>query len=190
MQVKTMVNEVDVDKLKMGQKALIKLDALPEPVFHGAITSIATLGREKEGEKNVKVFDVILAIEEEDTRLKPGMSTTCEVIVETVPPPKSETPGEVSSEPLAETRPGDLPLYIPLDAVFEKDGQTVVYRLKDGKPEERPVKLGKKNDDYVIVEEGLGPEDRIALQNPTLASPTTTGAAGQEKPQEQAVSIQ
>ena len=29
--------------------------------------------------------------------------------------------------------------------------------------------LGKRNDDYVIVEEGLGPEDRVALRDPTLA---------------------
>ncbi len=28
--------------------------------------------------------------------------------------------------------------------------------------------LGKRNELYVIVEEGLGPEDRVALRDPTL----------------------
>ena len=65
MKVKTYVNEVDVDKLEVGQKALIKLDALSEPTFHGSITSIASLGREKEGEKNVKVFDIEVEIDED-----------------------------------------------------------------------------------------------------------------------------
>ena len=73
MQVKTYVNEVQVDKLDTGQVALIQLDALPGPTFHGRIKSIASLGREKEGEKNVKVFDVVLSIEEQDARLKPGI---------------------------------------------------------------------------------------------------------------------
>jgi multidrug efflux pump subunit AcrA (membrane-fusion protein) len=168
MQVKTFVNEVEVDKLKAGQKVVIKLDALPEPTFHGAITSIATLGREKEGEKNVKVFDITIAVDEEDSRLKPGMSATCDVVVETIPPPSPETPGTISSENLAEAKPGDLPLYIPMDAVFEKNGKTVVYWLRNGAPEAREVKLGKKNENYVIVEEGLGVEDRITLRDPTL----------------------
>ena len=43
MQVKTYVNEVDVDKMKTGQKVRIKLDALTDLTFHGSITSIAAL---------------------------------------------------------------------------------------------------------------------------------------------------
>ena len=169
MKIKTYVNEVDVDKLKVGQQALVKLDALPEPTFHGAITSIASLGREKEGEKNVKVFDVELEVEEEDKRLKPGMSATSEVIVETIPPRPVPVPDSVAheaAEEVVETPPE--PLYIPLDAVFEENGETVVYRMVDGLPQARTVTLGKKNDNYVIVEEGLGPDDRVTLRDPTL----------------------
>ncbi|MBI2501694.1 MAG: efflux RND transporter periplasmic adaptor subunit [Candidatus Latescibacteria bacterium] len=190
MQVKTLVNEVDVDKLKVGQRAVIKLDALPELTFHGAITNIATLGHEKEGEKNVKVFDVTLAIDEEDNRLKPGMTAACDVVVETIPPPQPETPGEVKNETAVEASPADLPLYIPLDAVFEKEGKTLVYRLKDGKPEAREVKLGKKNEDYVIVEEGLSAGDRITMHDPTLSTGQPSGQESGQKPQEQGVKIQ
>lgn len=190
MQVKTFVNEVDVDKLKVGQRAAIKLDALPELTFHGAITNVASLGHEKEGEKNVKVFDVLLAIDEEDSRLKPGMTAGCDVVVETIPPPPPETPGAVKNETAIEASPADLPLFIPLDAIFEKDGKTVVYCLKNGKPEEREVKLGKKNEDYVIVEEGLSAGDRIALRDPTLSTGQSSGQESGQKPQEQGVKIQ
>jgi len=86
MRVKTYVNEVDVDKLAEGQRTLIQLDALPGPVFAGVITHIATLGHEKEGGRNIKIFDVEIALDKEDVRLKPGMPATSEVIVETVPP--------------------------------------------------------------------------------------------------------
>jgi HlyD family secretion protein len=169
MQVKTYVNEVEVDKLKVEQKVLVKLDALPEPTFHGSITSIANLGREKEGEKNVKVFDVVVEIDENDTRLKPGMTATSEVIVETIPPRPEPVPDSVRQETTTEI-PESVPepLYIPLDAVFEANGETVVFRLVDGRPVEQVVVLGKKNDNYVVIEEGLGPDDRVTLRNPSL----------------------
>ena len=168
MQVKTYVNEVEVDKLDTGQVALIQLDALPGPTFHGRIKSIASLGREKEGEKNVKVFDVVLAIEEQDARLKPGMTATAEVIVETIPPQPVAAPDSVQTEAAAEVAAAaPLPLYIPLDAVFEKDGRALVYCLVNGQPEERAVTLGQKNEDFVIVEHGLTPDDRVALRDPT-----------------------
>lgn len=169
MQVKTYVNEVEVDKLDTGQVALIQLDALPGPTFHGRIKSIASLGREKEGEKNVKVFDVVLAIEERDARLKPGMTATAEVIVETIPPRPGAAPDSVQIEAGEVATTAPLPLYIPLDAVFEKDGRALVYCLVRGQPEERAVTLGQKNEDFVIVEHGLTPDDRVALRDPTQA---------------------
>lgn len=179
MQVKTSVNEVDVDKLKKDQPVLIKLDALPEPTFHGKVSSIASLGRDKEGEKNVKVFDVIVEIEEQDTRLKPGMTASSEVVVETVPPRATTKPDSISQEAGVEVAATSaaLPVFIPLDAVFEKDGKTIVYRLKNGKAEAREVKLGKKNDNHVIIEEGLAPDDRVALRDPTLVSDDIGGTA-------------
>jgi len=166
MRVKTFVNEVDVDKMEVGQPVLIELDALPEPTFHGTITSIASLGHEKEGDKNVKVFDILIEIEESDKRLKPGMSATSQVIIETIPPrPEEPAPDEVQEE---DTEAVAYPLYIPIDAVFEKAGRTLVYRMNGGQTEEQEVILGSRNDDYVIVEEGLGPEDRVTLRDPTL----------------------
>ena len=168
MRVKTYVNEVDVDRLKIGQKVNIKLDALPEPVFHGSITSIAALGHEKEGDKNVKIFDVEIEIEEEDKRLKPGMSATSEIVIETVPS-QSDTLGP-DDVPPAETEEefAGYPLYIPLDAIFKRGGKTLVYRLDNGQPRPQEVVLGKRNEHYVIVEEGLGPDDRVTLRDPTL----------------------
>lgn len=177
MQVKTYVNEVDVDKLETGQVASIKLDALPEPTFYGIIKSIASLGREKEGEKNVKVFDVVLEIEEQDERLKPGMSATSEVIIETIPPKAVAKPDSIepltTGEVAAKTAP--MPIYIPLDAVFEKDGRTLVYLVVDGQAEEREITLGKKNEDFVVVEKGLAPNDRIAMRDPTRAADAIGG---------------
>ena len=166
MQVKTWVNEVDVDKLEAGNEVLVRLDALPGPVFHGKISNIASLGHEKEGDKNVQVFDILVEIDEEDPRLKPGMTAACEVIVETIPPRAPKDEAEI--EEAEETEAAEIPLYIPIDAVFEKGGRTLVYRMQGGQPVEQEVSLGARNEDYVIVEEGLGTNDRVALRDPTV----------------------
>jgi HlyD family secretion protein len=189
MQVKTFVNEVDVDKVALGQRCTIKLDALAEPTFHGEVTSIASLGRDKEGEKNVKVFDVTVAIEEQDDRLKPGMTATATVTVETIPAPP-EAPADSIEQDVGEivvdSQP--LPLSVPLDAIFESDGRTVVYRMSNGAPQQTDVVLGKRNEDYIIIEEGLAPGDRVALRDPTLVSDDIGGmtqADGGSSPQVQ-----
>ncbi len=180
MQVKTWVNEVDVDKLEVDNEVLVRLDALPGPVFHGKISNIASLGHEKEGDKNVQVFDILVEIDEEDARLKPGMTAACEVIVETIPP--RPTPDDAEIEETEETDAADIPLYIPIDAVFEKGGRTLVYRMQGGQPVEQEVALGARNENYVIVEEGLGSNDQVALRDPTVVLEKLGGVEEAEEP--------
>jgi multidrug resistance efflux pump len=165
MRVKTWVNEVDVDKIKVDQRVGIRLDALPGPIFYGRISSVASLGHEKEGDKNVKVFDIQIEIEEKDDRLKPGMTATSEVVIKTLPERPQRADDEIT-EP-AESEVAELPLYIPIDAVFEKGGRTLVFLLDGGTPREQEVVLGDRNGNYVIVLEGVGSNDRVTLRDPT-----------------------
>ena len=165
MRVKTWVNEVDVDKIKVDQRVDIRLDALPGPIFHGRISSVASLGHEKEGDRNVKVFDIEIEIEEKDGRLKPGMTATSEVVIKTLPERPQPAHDEIT-EP-AESDVAELPLYIPIDAVFEKGGRTLVFLLDRGTPREQEVVLGDRNGNYVIVLEGVGSNDRVTLRDPT-----------------------
>ena len=144
MIVKTNVNEVDISRVEVGQQVIITLDALPGPTFYGAITNIASLARRDEG-SDVKVFDVEVTIDSNDERLKPGMTAQCTIIT-----------GRITDR-----------LYIPLDSVFEKEDTTVVY-VKDGGFKQRVVKVGKKNSDYIIVENGLDEGEAVALRDPTI----------------------
>lgn len=176
MQVNTSVNEVDVDKLKVGQTCTIKLDALPEPTFHGHISSIASLGRDMEGERNVKVFDLTIDVAEQDERLRPGMTATTTVTIETIPAQPDPPPDQIephTGETVEASRP--LPLFVPQEAIFERDGRTVVYRLDSGRLQAQVVTLGKRNDNYVIIEDGLHPGDRVALLDPTRGADDASG---------------
>ncbi|MFC1563112.1 HlyD family secretion protein [candidate division KSB1 bacterium] len=145
MEVKTAVNEIDIQKVERGQKAIIRLDAVQDVSFTGDVTDVAYLARRESG-SNVKVFDVIITIDEgENPLLKPGMSATVEIVTEQM----------------------DDEIYIALESVFEKDGKTIAY-VHAASWEEREISVGKSNSNYIIVEEGLEVGDMVALRDPTV----------------------
>ena len=144
MIVKTKVNEVDIRRVKVGQKVVITLDALQDATYYGTVTNVATLAHRDEG-SDIKVFDIEVAIENTDKHLKPGMTAQCTIITD-----------RISNQ-----------LIIPLDSVFEKGDTTVVY-VKDGGFEQRVVKVGKKNSNFIIIENGLDEGEEVALRDPTI----------------------
>lgn len=144
MEVITSVNEVDVAKVQVGQKATIVLDAFPDRQFEGKVIEVSNLARtDDESVGEVKVFDVVITITGQDPILKPGMTVSATIYVETI----------------------DDAIFIPIDCVFLEAERSVVYRLGDGL---RPtaVELGSRNDNYVVVKKGLTANEKISLVNP------------------------
>lgn len=146
MKAKAMINEVDIAKIDSGQTAVIKLDAYPDTSFRGHVSEVATLARNKDRDSKVKVFDVAILIDENDKKLMPGMTVRCQIVVDKI----------------ADT------LFIPLEALFKKDNQSIVYVKNGGDFEPRPVTTGPENDDYVIIKNGLKVGDVVALTDPTV----------------------
>lgn len=148
MLVETSVNEVDVAKVEVGKPVEITLDAYPDPTFHGEIIEVANMARSQDGVSEAKVFDVLVRIREKDQLLKPGMSATARIIVDRIP---EET-------------------FIPIESVFYRGEQPVVY-IKDGSSwKQNEVEIGKRNDSFVIVKAGLNPGQEVALSDPTADS--------------------
>jgi multidrug efflux pump subunit AcrA (membrane-fusion protein) len=87
----------------------------------------------------------------------------------------------VSVEIIAERIPDTL--FIPLEALFTKDGKPTVY-IRDGDDyEPRTVTVGEENDNYVIVREGLVEDEEVALFDPTLgpAGRLETGSRSEQQ---------
>lgn len=143
MMVKTTVSEVDAAQVDTGQMVNIRLDAVPGVLFHGKVMKKSTLARKKETDSKINVFDVEIKIANVDERLKPGMSASVEIVVDRIP---------------------DV-VTAPLEAVFEKEGKTVVF-LKN--KNEQQVTIGQKNDFEIEIKEGLEPGTEICLLDPTL----------------------
>lgn len=80
MKVQTSVNETDINKIHLGQKVVVRLDAYPKAAFAGKITAISITCHEKEEKSKIKIFDVEVLLEKADPILKPGMTVSCEIL--------------------------------------------------------------------------------------------------------------
>ena len=81
MKVNTCIHENDFLRVHVGQKVTVRLDALPDAVFPGEVSSMGRLCHSRDWDKpEVKVFDVEVRILVSDDRLKPGMTVSCEYL--------------------------------------------------------------------------------------------------------------
>ena len=80
---KTYVNEIDVSKVKSGQKVEIMVDAFPEKSYTGIVTTVANIG-EQLPNADAKVFEVQINVDGSDPILRPSMTTGNKIITKTI----------------------------------------------------------------------------------------------------------
>ncbi len=138
---KTYVNEIDISKIKTGQKVRITVDAFPEKRYTGEVISVANIG-EQLPNTDAKVFEVVIKLNESDPILRPSMTTGNQVVTNVY---------------------NDV-VYIPLECVHATaDSIPFVYTKNK---EMQVVVLGDSNENEVIVEQGVEPGDQLYLSTP------------------------
>jgi HlyD family secretion protein len=155
MVVETRVRETDVHKVERNQKVAVRVEAYPDLRLTGAVTLVGTLAQEEKERRGTKFFSVTVQVKESEPRLRPGMTAKVEIEVE-------------------ERRRA---LHVPLEAVFEKDGRSVVF-LAGRRPVAREVVLGPSNADFVVIEKGLVRGERVLLRDPGTGALDTSVAPG------------
>jgi multidrug efflux pump subunit AcrA (membrane-fusion protein) len=143
---KVFINEVDISKIHKDQKVTMGLDAFPEVKMDGIVKTVANIGETRPG-ATAKVFEVNIKLNKVDSILKPGMTTSNNILINEIP----------------------NRLIIPLEAVFAEGKTSFVYLKKGNSIDKQQVKLGKSNDEEVIVEKGLAEEDVVYLSVPETA---------------------
>src|SRR5206468_5777225 len=87
IQAELKVDETDVVNLALGNKAQIKVDALPDMVFEGEVTEIGNSPIKStatgQQQQEAKDFKVIVTLTSPSRKLRPGMSCTGDMITET-----------------------------------------------------------------------------------------------------------
>jgi len=113
--IRVNLNEVDIAKVRVGQPVRVTLDAYPQKVFDGKVRFVAPAAKVVD---KIKVFEVEVALAKLDDAFRTGMSANVEIL------------GERRANAMS----------IPLEALQRREGQTVVYRLKNGLPEKEVAK--------------------------------------------------
>ena len=77
MVVKTYINEVDMERLRLDQEAEIKADAYKDKKYKGRVAEVSPTGEERD---NIITFEVMIEIVGSPPELRPGMSADVDVI--------------------------------------------------------------------------------------------------------------
>lgn len=140
------LDESDRGRLKVGQDASIRIEAVPGKDFKARIEQISVLAKPdfSAGWPPPKNFDLDLVLLELDPKVRPGMTAVARIATERV---------------------RDVVL-VPAEAVFQRDGSPVVYKLSGAGFEERRVQVSRRGKEQAVVTSGIAPGDRIATRRP------------------------
>lgn len=138
---KTYINEIEISKVKEGQKVDVTIDAFPEKSYTGEVMSIANVG-EQLPNSDAKMFEVQVKLTGNDPSLRPTMTTGNKIIIKTF----------------------NNVVYIPTECV-QTGADSIPFVYKKNKTRQI-VLLGDSNEKNVIVEQGLEPGTTIYLVPP------------------------
>ncbi len=139
----TYINEVDIQKISVGQSVQIGLDADPDRKLTGEITEVANIGEQRPNSDS-KVFEVLIVVNETDSTLRPAMTTSNEILTATI----------------------DNALYIPLECLHTKDEITFVYKKNGFSAVRQEVNIGMLNENEATILAGLNEGDKVYLSTP------------------------
>ena len=147
MVVNASVNQVEAEKIRLGQKARIRLDAYPDIELPGTVAGIGAMAKTSNIRASyVSEIPVRLKIDQAkvDSRIIPDLTASAEIII------NSETDTVIT----------------PRSAVFEDGGKPVVFLQSPTGWIRKPVELGLMSNTAVAVRSGLRKGDVVALQRP------------------------
>jgi HlyD family secretion protein len=150
MRAELKLEEVDRGKLVLGQDIRMRIDAIPEKEFFAKldwISPIAAVNFTRGMGASEKFFPARGTLSNLDPRLRPGMSASVEIIIE--------------KQPNA--------MLIPVRASFVYQGKPAVYVQRGKQFLVRPIQVGKRNDDDIVVTGGLKEGELVTLESPAEA---------------------
>ena len=147
-------SESDISKVAVGQAATVSLDALAGVQLAAHVSSIALVGTTS---SSVVSYDATLTLDQNDSRVKPGMSASATVIT-----------GQASG------------VTVPNAAVTGSSSLGTVTLMKNGKDVTQQVVVGLRGDSRTQIISGVNAGDQlvITIALPSRSSSTSTSGSG------------
>ena len=148
--VEVEISEVDINRITVGQKTDLTFDAILGETFAGKVVEVSSVGSDNGGGVD---FLVTLQIIDPTVQVRSGMTAAVNIIV-------SEIKDVLS---------------VPNRAVRLKEGQRIVYILKDEEIQEVEVEFGSSSDIYSEIVAGDIEEGDLIVLNPPMEFATDGG---------------
>ena len=144
------MSQVDSELIRLNQAATVHFDAFPEIVSTGRVTSVGALAMGgRRTNYHVRNVAVRLALDSEDPRVIPDLTASADI--ETAAPAGG--------------------VIVPLEAVHETGGKTLVYVRQGQGFVAREVEIGGSSSTHAAVVSGIAEGEEVALE-PAIAAST------------------
>lgn len=160
------LNEIDVSKVKLGQKTNITFDAIEDLTISGQVVEIDTIGTISQG---VVTYDIKISFDTQDERIKAGMSMSAGIITEV----KS---GVIVVPSSAIKSRGDTYYVEVFDSPISKGSSKQGFTSKTP-PRQVEVKVGISNDTETEIVSGINEGNTVVIR--TIVPSTATAQATQ-----------
>lgn len=160
MQVLIQVHEAEIDLVKLDQTVVVTAEAVPDRSFTAKVTKIGAVANSNWGNPENKTFEVEITMDPTEVELRAGTTAKAEIQVEKIP---------------------DV-VHVPIHAVFAEDGQQFAFVANGPKSDKRPLKIGKHNEHFVQVFEGLKEGERVLLYDPREGGGASSDGPGEKAP--------
>jgi membrane fusion protein, macrolide-specific efflux system len=152
MKAQVQVNEVDIANVSIGQKVMMKMDALNNFETTGVVEKIDSLGTISSG---VVTYNVTIDFDSLDPRIKSEMSVSASVITDV----KQDV------------------LMVPSSAVKIQNGTNYVEVLNGATPEQKNVTAGVSNSTDTEILSGINVGDKVVTQTINSSSTSSAGSS-------------
>lgn len=156
MEAEVFVLEADAGGLKPDVKATVAVESRPGEPFEASIQKVDAVAKQWVRWVPVQYFGVTLKLERTDPAImKPGQRVRATLVLDEIPDA----------------------LVVPREAVFESEGDKIVYRRNGWEFEPVKVELGASALSRVVLTSGVEAGDVVALQDPTHRTRPAAGAS-------------
>ncbi len=147
------ISEVDVSRVKPGQKATVTLDSISDKTFTGKIMTVDKIGTVVSGVTN---YPVTMLFDTTAPEILPNMAATANIIIDSK----------------------DNVLIVPSSAIqLQPDGTPYVRVLKNGIPENVTIETGLSSDTETEITSGLSESDEVITGSLTSAARSGTSTS-------------
>jgi RND family efflux transporter MFP subunit len=148
--VQVTLSEIDVPKIKVGQKVTVTFDSISDKTFTGKVATVDRIGTVS---SNVTSYTVNIKLDTTSDKILPNMAATADIIIES----KTDV------------------LSVPSTTVHSQNGIYYVEVLKNGKVQKVNVETGISSDSNTEIVSGLSEGDVVITGTTSTSTSSTQG---------------